>query len=62
MARRSWAVCRAADWFFRPFAAAARGLGRGDAGWHTALGGALLVGFLALVPLADSIWESRNSG
>ena len=52
----------AADWFFRPFAAAARGLGRGDAMWHAAVGGVLLLGFLAIAPLADALWESRNSG
>ncbi len=52
----------AADWFFRPFAAAAHGLGRADAAWHAAMGGVLLLGFLAIAPLADALWESQNSG
>ena len=52
----------AADWFFRPFAAAARGLGRGDTVWHAAVGGVVLLGFLAIAPLADALWESQNSG
>ena len=52
----------AADWFFRPFAAAARGLGRGDTLWHAAVGGVVLLGFLAIAPLADALWESQNSG
>lgn len=51
-----------ADWFFRPFAAAARGMGRGDAAWHAAMGGVLLVGFLALAPMLDAAWERQNSG
>ncbi|KAK9842102.1 hypothetical protein WJX81_008442 [Elliptochloris bilobata] len=50
------------EWFSRPFAAAARGLGRGDALWHAAMGGALMLGFLTIAPLTDAAWESRNSG
>lgn len=59
----STATCTGtADWFCRPFAAAARGLGRGDTVWHAAMGGVLLLGFLAIAPLADALWESQNSG
>ena len=37
-------------------------MGRGDAAWHAAMGGVLLVGFLVLAPMLDAAWERQNSG